>query len=549
MSAGGHSRGPGRSALEKTTREETASKDAMTQQAHHRALEADVAIVGGGPTGLTLAILLAQRGRSVAVIERFPAPYPLPRAVHFDHEVARILQSAGIARDLEAFTEAAPIYEWRNAAGEVLLRFGREREAGVSGWPDSNMCHQPQLEAALETRARSFPSVRILRGYDAHLLHDAGDAVHLAARSEQDGALELRAKYAVGCDGANSFVRGAISAGWHDLGFAYDWLVVDVVPHEARAWSPLNWQLCDPARPTTLVSGGPGRRRWEFMRLPHETLEQLNDRETAWKLLAAWDVRPDNATLERHAVYTFRARWADAWRRGRVLLAGDAAHLMPPFAGQGMCSGMRDAANLTWKLDLVLGGAASDALLDTYETERLPHAKQTIEFSVALGRVICTADPREAAERDARMIPAARAAGLTTPAPSPTIGPGCWDASSDAAGGLFVQARVERGGRADRFDDVVGSGFALVSPHGDPAAFLTPEQRAWLAGIGGACAHVSPSGALRDADGAYARWFAANGAAVALQRPDFAVFATAKDLADAGALVEALRARLAAPAA
>ena len=505
---------------------------------------ADVAIVGAGPTGLALAILLAQRGRSVVVLERWPAPYALPRAVHFDHEIARVLQAAGLSGDLAGFTESAPIYEWRNAAGEILLRFGREKESGLSGWPDSNMSHQPRLEAALEKRARSFANVHILRGCDVNLLHDSGAQVLLGARDEQGEALDVRARYAVGCDGANSFVRGAIGASFHDLGFAFDWLVVDVIPHETRVWSPLNWQLCDPARPTTLVSGGPGRRRWEFMRLPHESIEDLSDPSTAWKLLDAWDVRPENATLERHAVYTFRACWSDAWRRGRVLLAGDAAHLMPPFAGQGMCSGLRDAMNLSWKLDLVLAGVASDALLDSYGSERETHARATIDFSVALGRVICVADPREAAERDARMIPAARASGLQTPGPAPKLGPGCYEASCPAGGSLFVQGRVQRGARVGLFDDVVGPGFALVSPHADPLRALTAEQRAFLAKLGAVTAHVSRDGELRDVDFAYERWFDANGAAVALQRPDFAVFGTAAELSGAGALVDSLRARL-----
>jgi hypothetical protein len=280
------------------------------------------------------------------------------------------------------------------------------------------------------------------------------------------------------------------------------------------------------------------------MRLPHESIEELSDLASAWKLLAAWDIHPDNATLERHAVYTFRACSADLWRRGRVLIAGDAAHLMPPFAGQGMCSGLRDASNLAWKLDLVLGGVASEALLDSYASERAPHARATIDLSVALGRVICTADPREAAERDARMVSAARATGAQPTPPSPKLGPGCYDSACPAGGALFVQGRVEQHGRRGLFDDIVGGGFALVSTHGDPAQALTAGQRGFFASLGGVTAHVSRDGALRDADGAYTRWFEANGAALALQRPDFAVFGTAPQLAGAGALVEALRARL-----
>jgi len=193
----------------------------------------------------------------------------------------------------------------------------------------------------------------------------------------------------------------------------------------------------------------------------------------------------------------------------------------------------------------VLGDRASEALLDSYGSERAPHARATIEFSVALGRVICVADPHEAAERDARMIPAARATGLQTPGPMPKIGPGCYDAASAGGGELFVQGRVERGAQRGLFDDVVGGGFALVSTQGDPAQSLTSEQRAFFASLGGVTAHVSSDGALRDLDGAYANWFAAHGVAVALQRPDFAVFGTAQQLAGAGPLVDALRTRLA----
>ena len=165
---------------------------------------------------------------------------------------------------------------------------------------------------------------------------------------------QVTAQYVVGCDGANSFVRENIEHTITDLGFVSDWLVVDIIPQVEREWTPMNLQVCDPARPTTVVSGGPGRRRWEFMALPGETKEDLNKEEVAWKLLEPWDITPANSILERHAVYTFKAQWVDEWRKGRVILAGDAAHLTPPFMGQGMCAGLRDAKNLAWKLDLIL---------------------------------------------------------------------------------------------------------------------------------------------------------------------------------------------------
>jgi 2-polyprenyl-6-methoxyphenol hydroxylase-like FAD-dependent oxidoreductase len=507
--------------------------------------ELDVAVVGYGPVGQLLAILLGQRGWRVRAFERWPAPYPLPRAVHFDHEVARILQSAGVMGELAPRTEPAPVYEWRNAAGEVLLRIGRDAEHSLSGWPESSMFCQPELERILDARVRSLPRAGVDWGSEVVELREADDGVELAVHRGGERRA-LRARYAVGCDGANSFVRGRMGSHWHDLGFHFDWLVVDVRPHVPRAWSPINWQLCDPARPTTLVSGGPGRRRFEFMRLPNESLAELNGAEAAWRLLAPWDLRPDNALLERHAVYTFRACVADRWRAGRLLLAGDAAHLTPPFAGQGMCSGLRDAANLAWKLDLVLAGRAPDALLESYASERIPHVRSLIDLAVALGRVICVPDPAEAAARDRRMIAEARERKDPVPGQLPPLGGGCLAAGSPAAGALFVQDRVRVGDRAGLFDDVLGAGWRLVSPLGDPQARLSPELSAFFASLGGRSAHVAAEGPVVDLGGGYARWFAERGVAVALQRPDFQVFGCARTLEGAGPLLEALRAALAA---
>ena len=492
----------------------------------------DVAIVGYGPVGQTLAILLAQAGRRVVVLEKQPTPYTLPRAVHFDHEVARILQAAGLGDAIPRLSEPADVYEWQNAAGETLLRIG-SAEMGLSGWPESNMFSQPELERALEARVASFPTVEVRRGAEVVDLHTTDDEVVVDVR---DGA-SVRARWVVGCDGANSFVRRRIGATVTDLGFFFDWLIVDVVPHEPRVWNPINGQICDPARPTTVVSGGPGRRRWEFMRLPGEEIDALNNEATAWRLLKPWHLHPGNATLERHAVYTFQARWVDGWRQGRVLLAGDAAHQMPPFAGQGMCAGIRDAANLAWKLDLVLAGKAHDALLDTYPTERIPQVRQVIEFSIELGKVICVADPAAAAARDAVMIPAARARGPQPPLPTPAIGHGLAVEGDHLAGHLFVQSQV-RGGR---FDDVVGRGFALVSSVADPSTVLAPGLAAYFASVGGITAHVAPE---EDVTDAYARWFELHDVAVVLQRPDFHVFGTATTLAGCNALVESLRNQL-----
>jgi flavoprotein hydroxylase len=493
--------------------------------------DADVLIVGSGPVGLVLAILLAQYGHRVQVLERWAAPYARPRAVHFDGEVARVLADAGIGGELSALSEPSGVYDWQNADGKTLVRFDWT-EDGPQGWPAANMFHQPALEKALEARAAALPSVSVQRGAEVVAVHDAGDHVEVTARDEK-----LRARYVVGCDGAKSLVRSQIGADVIDLGFFYDWLIVDVLPHEAREWTPHNLQICDPARPTTVVSGGPGRRRWEFMRLPGESVEALDSEETAWRLLKRWQLTPANATLERHTVYTFQAQWTKQWRRGRIFLAGDAAHLMPPFAGQGMCSGIRDAANLAWKLDLALRGRASDALLDTYGSERSAHVQHAIGLSVGLGNVICVPDAEQAAARDAQML--AVQGGPTAvlpPLPPEVLGPGVVHVDRDgaligAAGQLAPQGIVSDGGRSGLFDEIVGSGFALLTSDAAIAGALSTRSLDGLCELGtalvvldGNAAVPQPFRSIHDAGGSYSAYLAKQGWTSMIIRPDHYVF-------------------------
>jgi len=504
-------------------------------------VDCDVAVIGHGPVGSALAILLAQHGHTVTVLERWPVPYSLPRAVHFDDEVARILQACGMGGVLAGISEPADVYEWRNAAGLPLARFGRSG-LGPSGWPSSSMFHQPHLEALLEDRARSLSTLVLRRGVEAVGLTQSDEGVTIHARKHDGAALDVRCRYAVGCDGANSTIRQLLDIPTIDLGFFYDWLIVDVVLHEQRVYDPINVQVCDPARPTTVVSGGPGRRRWEFMRRPDETLDDLNSTDAAWRLLAAWDVTPDNATLERHAVYTFKACHATQWQNGRVLLAGDAAHLMPPFAGQGMCSGIRDVANLAWKLDLELGGRGGDSVLDSYTEERLPHARAVIDFSIELGKIICVSDPAEAAARDELMNGSLTEIAMSIP-PLPPITGALLPADDPVAGHLFPQGMVAVGGARARFDDVHGVGWRMVTVTTDRLD-LDSALAEWFDDESGRVVAISPDA---DVDGTYATWFAEHCCTWALQRPDFHLHGAASDVDGAAALLVDLRNRLTAP--
>ena len=511
----------------------------MSEQSH-------VVVVGAGPVGLVTAILLGRAGWRVTVVERWPTRYPMPRACTIDHEALRILQSAGVMVEHQALFEpsrgARGGYEMRNGAGVLLQAINWNRPA-ESGWANTNGFYQPELEDALESMALDDPSVSLRRGWSVDAVTQDPDGVTVQVTATADGSRQeqLRADWLVGADGANSAVREQLGIDVVDTGFQADWLVVDYEPIVDRQWNAFVTQYCDPEQPATAVKSGPGRRRFEFMRRAEVTVEQLGRTETAWRLMEPWGVTPDNARLERHAVYTFRGRWAKEWRRGRVFLAGDAAHLMPPFLGQGLCSGLRDAAALSWRLAMVGSGRAGESVLDSYGPERTAHVREIIDGAVSIGQVVCELDPARAAARDARMT-----AELTDPSavfvepPHPRLGEPSISAPGDrCAGTLSVQGRVEVGGAVGLFDDVVGGSWQLIALDVDPWRPLSPRMRTWFTGIGGTVSTVSHDGMIRDVDGTYRAWFEAHGCTVVLARPDFYIFGTG-DAADVPRLLQLL---------
>jgi 2-polyprenyl-6-methoxyphenol hydroxylase-like FAD-dependent oxidoreductase len=482
----------------------------------------DVAIIGYGPVGQTLAGLLGRRGVDVVVVERFERPYGLPRAMRFDHEAMRLWQEIGFAEAIADDLLPVTRYEWYGADGELDMRF-LTPEYGPSGWSFSYSFHQPSLEAALDETVRAQPTVEVRRGCALTGVSQREDHVEL----ELSGGEKLEARFVVGADGANSRVREAAGIDFEDLGFNERWFVIDVLPDE-RVLSRFELfpiQFCDPRRPHVLVPVARRYRRWEFMLLPDEQAEDYQDPRQAWELLEPW-LSPDEATILRHAVYEFRSRVAATMRSGRCFLAGDAAHQMPPHMGEGMCSGLRDAANLAWKLDLVLRRRAGERLLETYSTERRPHAVALVQGSREMGKVSCELDPRAAEARDARL----RAEGDVAPWPFPGLGEGLSyrgpDAIAALSGRLGVQGRVEAGGRRGRLDDVVGRGFVLIARGESPRTRLTAEQLEALDAVGTHLVALRDGGldGVADVDGVLSAWLEEHDVAAVLIRPDYYVF-------------------------
>jgi 3-(3-hydroxy-phenyl)propionate hydroxylase len=413
----------------------------------------DVAIVGYGPVGATAANLLGARGLEVEVFEATTSVYHLPRAAHFDAEVMRVFQGIGLANAV--LSCAAPVrgMHFVTASGQKLMCFDAPDEPTANGWAAGYMFYQPDLERTLRAGVTRFPNVRVNLGTEVTAVRDG--EVEAAGRV-------VRARYVLGCDGARSLVRRSAGIELDDAGFDQPWLVVDTFLRRDVALSPVVLQVCDPSRPSTFVPSAGAHRRWEFMVMPGERPEEMEKPARVRELLAPW-VDPDAVDVVRAVVYSFHALVSSSWRTGSLVLAGDAAHQMPPFLGQGMCAGIRDVASLAWKLDLVLRGTASDALLDTYQTEREPDVRQIVRLAVQLGGLIQTTDAAVAAARDAQFAeqgPASLGGELM-----PASGPGVFHRSSSRK--PFPQVGVR--------DEQLGDGFAIVAS--EPVAFEAPIER------------------------------------------------------------------------
>ncbi|MGW3895472.1 bifunctional 3-(3-hydroxy-phenyl)propionate/3-hydroxycinnamic acid hydroxylase [Micromonospora profundi] len=526
----------------------------VQSSAHHPVQDVDVAVIGCGPVGALTANLLGARGVTTLVVERSVAPHGQPRAFSCDDEALRIYQQAGLLDEIRGETIAPPLVEYVNHAGRVFARMALSETDFGYGHAPLRFFDQPRLEHTLRAGLDRFPHVQLSLGTELVGLQQDQDGVTVLLSEVGTGQRRaVRAKYVLGCDGARSATRAAVRIPLGGASYAEPWLAVsgDVPPDAVRVRDTRF--VCDWRRPAFVSPGAAGSYRLEFMLRPGETEAEMRRPDMIAALVSPY-VDPDRFDVTRAVVYSFHHLIAQRWREGRVFLLGDAAHQMPPFLGQGLCSGLRDAANLSWKLALVLSGAADAAVLDTYETERRPHTVEMAQTSVRLGRVFLARNRAAAWMRDTvlravQAIPRVRRFVERfefKPVPAYRRGLMAGGRRDGVVGTMFPQPRIVVAGSPDArlLDDALGDGFAVLGPAAavrplSPATAGGPLGPGWR-GLPVRFVAVHPAGTpvadlpedgqpdrvdVVDVDGVLGEWLRRHHTDLVVLRPDRFVFA------------------------
>jgi len=483
-----------------------------------------VAVVGAGPTGITAATLLALYGVDCLVLDRWPGVYPQPRAVHLDDEIYRVVARLGIADEFAAISRPTLGLRLLDNRFKVLAEFNRDPARSVHGFPQANMFDQPELEGLLRANLKRYAGAELRGNAEVTEIIERRGRLRVAFTDRCDGQVHLvEADYLLGCDGANSVVRTEIGSTMRDLNFEQRWLVVDVATDtDLHQWEGVH-QVCDPVRAGTYMRIGQGRYRWEFQLLAGESADDFGTLPALRPLIAPWtaDVADSELTLLRVTEYTFRAQIADRWRRGNVFILGDAAHLTPPFIGQGMGAGLRDAMNLAWKIAGVRNGTLAAGILDSYEQERKPHTRQLIRLALNVGRSMTGGGRlgnvvRRLVLPRLRLLPGLRdkVVDSTTPALRRSALVHKSRRPRQLAGTLCPNPPLPGG---QRLDDAVGAGFVFIttSPLGGADEALLRRR-----GVAVLVAH-------RDTE--LEKWLHRARVAAAIVRPDRTVMRAGRD--------------------
>jgi 3-(3-hydroxy-phenyl)propionate hydroxylase len=502
--------------------------------------DCDVLVCGLGPVGQLLALLLSRRGVSVIAIDKAAGPYDLPRAAVVDDEVLRIFQAARVVDEILQDSQPQEEVSFVTRGARTFTLLAPER--GSQGHQPLVSIHQPSIERTLVAALAEQESAEMRWRHRLERLLQTNDGVQALVRRDADTTETITSRWVVGCDGGTSWVRRLLGIEFGGSTFRQRWLVVDA--HVDRPLAKVGHPhfFGDPERPIVSLPMSPGRHRWEWMIHPGEDEEPFLDPVAIRQRIDPW-LDGEEATVERAVIYTFHARVAARWREGRVLLAGDAAHLMPPFAGQGFSSGARDAANLAWKLEAVLNGAPQ-ALLDTYEAERRTHVIAFTRLAITLGRFVQTTNGRMAVGRDVFLTGLERsgiAAWLRERIkPLPAYGAGAF-AERPArlsfrrdVGSQFPQPAVRTAEGDFPFDELAGPGWCAISTLEDGAApFAAEGLRALMLRRD-----------LEDRAGVIERWLSDAGATWVVLRPDRFVFARGSGEEEAWRTVDELRRQL-----